>query len=159
VIGEYLQLNADLIQGAGNAPSPRVYRFVDGRLPGEGVYWYRLEDVSLDGKKTLHDPISIAVRARQEIVRELPTTYKLHQNHPNPFNPLTTIRYDLPEATHVTLDIYAITGQHVVTLVSGAQEAGYYEATWDGGVFGNGTYFYRLEAGEFEETKRMLLLK
>ena len=158
-IGEYVQLNADLIRGAGNAPSPRVYRFVDRRLRGEGIYWYRLEDVSLDGKNILHDPISITVRVPQEIVREIPTAYKLHQNHPNPFNPSTTIAYDLSEASHVRLTIYSIAGQRVATLMSAHQEAGHYEVTWNGSGFANGVYLYRLEAGDFVETQRMVLLK
>jgi hypothetical protein len=91
--------------------------------------------------------------------RVVPCGYALSQNVPNPFNPLTTIAYDLPQACDVTLTVYALTGQKVGTLVSAHQEGGHYDVTWDGKGFGSGIYFYRLEAGEFVETKRMALLR
>jgi len=89
----------------------------------------------------------------------VPGEFALYPNVPNPFNPLTTIAYDLPQASHVTLTIYNLTGQRVATLVAGSQEAGHYEVVWDGSGFGNGIYFYRLETGNFAETRRMILLK
>ena len=85
--------------------------------------------------------------------------FRLGQNVPNPFNPVTTIAYDLPEPSGVTLTIYTITGQEVTTLVSAHQEAGRYEVTWDANAFANWIYFYRLEAGEFVETRRTVLLR
>ena len=89
----------------------------------------------------------------------IPERYALFQNQPNPFNPLTTIGYALPEAGDVRLTIYTVTGQRVAILVSGYQAAGRYEVVWDGSLFADGVYFYRLEAGAFVETRRMLLLK
>ena len=88
-----------------------------------------------------------------------PERFSLLQNRPNPFNPITTIGYNLPEASDVRLTIYTVTGQRVAILVSGYQEAGYYEVVWDGSRFANGIYFYRLEAGAFVETRRMVLMK
>lgn len=90
---------------------------------------------------------------------DLPTSPQLEQNCPNPFNPQTTIAYDLPEASDVTLTIYTITGQHMTTLVSAHREPGHYEVVWDDSGFANGVYLYRLEAGNFVETRRMVLLK
>ena len=81
------------------------------------------------------------------------------QNTPNPFNPTTTIAYELSEPGDVTLRVYSITGQEVATLVSSYQQPGHYEAAWDGSGFANGVYVYRLQAGKFTDTKRMLLLK
>ena len=81
------------------------------------------------------------------------------QNIPNPFNPITTIAYDLSEPSNVTLRVYAVTGQKVATLVSDYQQPGHHEVAWDGSGFANGVYVYRFEAGPFTETKRMLLLK
>lgn len=81
------------------------------------------------------------------------------QNTPNPFNPTTTIAYDLSESANVTLRVYAVTGQEVATLVSNYQQPGHYEVAWDGSGFANGMYLYRLEAGPYTATKRMLLLK
>ena len=87
------------------------------------------------------------------------TSTSVSQNMPNPFNPITTIAYDLSEPANVTLRVYALTGQEVATLVSAYQQPGHYEATWDGSGFANGMYLYRLEAGPYTATKRMLLLK
>ena len=92
-------------------------------------------------------------------MKAIPSGYALCQNVPNPFNPLTTIAYDLPEASNVILTIYTITGQKMATVVSDHQEVGHYEVAWDGSGFASGIYFYRLKAGQFAETKRMLLLK
>ena len=89
----------------------------------------------------------------------IPSAFALFQNVPNPFNPLTTIAYDLPEAIAVILTVYTITGQKVGTLVSGHQEAGHYEVTWDDRGFASGIYLYRLEAGSFTDTRKALLVR
>ncbi len=85
-------------------------------------------------------------------------------NYPNPFNPATTIRYALPEASDVRLTIYNVLGQQVRALVQGHQEAGYYRVTWDGRddngrVVSSGVYLYRFVSSGLVETRRMLLLK
>lgn len=94
----------------------------------------------------------------------LPKTFALKQNYPNPFNPVTTIPYQLPEKARVTLRVYNILGQEVRTLVQTVQLPGYYRAFWDGkNKYGNampsGVYLYRLEAGRYSKTYRMLLIK
>jgi len=101
----------------------------------------------------------------EEPVPELwPGTYRLSQNYPNPFNPRTHIVYQLPQADHVTLAVYNVMGQAVCGLVDGPQAAGEHEVIWDGQdeagrAVASGIYFYQLVAGEFVETKKMLLLK
>ena len=95
---------------------------------------------------------------------QLPREFALLQNFPNPFNPSTTIRYALPSQTHVMLKIYDILGQEVKTLINEVQEAGYRSAEWNsmdnsGLAVGSGTYFCRLTAGNFIETKKLLLVK
>ncbi len=85
--------------------------------------------------------------------------YELFQNYPNPFNPSTTIRYELPKAIHVTLTIYDILGRKVATLVNGVEEPGYKSVHWDASEMASGVYFYRLQAGSYTETKKLLLLK
>lgn len=89
----------------------------------------------------------------------LPQGFKLGQNDPNPFRTDTTISYNLPEARNVTLAVYTLTGQKVITLVSERQEAGNYEVTWDGSGLATGSYMYRLEAGSVTETRKALLLQ
>jgi flagellar hook assembly protein FlgD len=84
--------------------------------------------------------------------------FALEQNYPNPFNPSTTIPYELPKATFVSLKIYNTLGQLVVTLVDAQKEAGYHQVQWKPDV-PSGIYFYRLQAGEFIGTKKMILLR
>ncbi len=88
-----------------------------------------------------------------------PNDFILEQNYPNPFNPSTTILYELPSRTHVILKIFNLVGQEVATLVDEVKSVGRYEVRLDAGGFASGIYFYRLQAGEFVETKKLLLLK
>jgi hypothetical protein len=93
-----------------------------------------------------------------------PLHFALWQNYPNPFNPQTTIRYSLARAGPVRLSIFNIVGQEVTPLVHAHQEAGFYEIAWDGRDAGgspvaSGLYFYRLLAGDFVETRKMVLLR
>jgi hypothetical protein len=90
---------------------------------------------------------------------ELPDMYTLSQNYPNPFNPSTTIIFSLPKATYVTLNIYTTLGQEVVQLVSGNMNPGVYSREWNASSFASGIYYYRLEAGGFVETKKIVLLR
>ena len=97
----------------------------------------------------------------------LPTEYKLEQNYPNPFNPTTKIRYSIPNVTlrqaqgdnQVTLKVYDILGNEVLILVNEQKEPGYYEVDFNASGFASGVYIYRLQAGQFVSTKKMLMLK
>ena len=90
---------------------------------------------------------------------DIPESYSLSQNYPNPFNPVTTIRYELPESVDVQLEVYNILGQRVATLVDSRQHAGLHEATFDGTRLSSGVYIYRIQAGTFEKTREMTLIK
>ena len=89
----------------------------------------------------------------------VPTEYKLFQNYPNPFNPATVIKFQIKDSRFVTLKIYDVLGKVVSTLVNGNYKPGTYEATFDGGSLPSGIYFYKLQAGEFSEVKKMVLIK
>jgi hypothetical protein len=94
----------------------------------------------------------------------LPESFTLHQNYPNPFNPTTTISYDLPEQSQVTLGIYDLLGKRIKTLVNQSQDAGNKTTFWDGTdnlgrQVSAGVYLYQIQAGEFTQTRKMLLLK
>jgi hypothetical protein len=89
----------------------------------------------------------------------VPAEYSLAQNYPNPFNPTTVIEYSLPLQKPVTLKIYNVLGQEVRTLINEVQAAGKYKVRFEGASIASGVYFYRLDAGEFSQVKKMLLLK
>jgi hypothetical protein len=96
----------------------------------------------------------------------IPSVYSLSQNFPNPFNPSTTIKYSIPVKTghapslqHVTLKVYDILGRDVATLVDELQQPGNFVMTFDGTSLSSGIYFYRLQAGNYTDSKKMLLIK
>jgi len=88
-----------------------------------------------------------------------PAECRLWQNYPNPFNPSTTIRYDLSHRSHVTLAVFNMLGQQVAQLGDGEVEAGYHEVKFDGGRLSSGVYLYRMQAGSYVETKKLLLVR
>jgi hypothetical protein len=105
--------------------------------------------------------ISLASRTPGAV---LPTEFELSQNTPNPFNPSTQINFALPSAAKVNLTVFNVLGQQVKTLVDDYMTAGYQTVTWDGrdnsgATVASGVYFYRIAAGQFADTKKMLLLK
>lgn len=89
----------------------------------------------------------------------LPRTLTLAQNHPNPFNPTTTITYELPQSSLVTLKVFDLLGQEVATLVDDVKPAGTYDVAFDAGSLAGGVYVYRLQAGKSVHTRKLLLLK
>jgi hypothetical protein len=89
----------------------------------------------------------------------VPKEFMLEQNYPNPFNPSTTIQYALPARSHVNLSLFNTLGQQVAELVNEELEAGYHEVSFDAKNLPSGVYFYRIQAGTFVETKRLLLLR
>ena len=95
----------------------------------------------------------------QSISNNVPDKYKLEQNYPNPFNPSTSIRFQLPVAGNVTLKIYDLKGSEIETLVKEKLEAGVYQTVWNVTNYSSGVYFYILSAGNYRETKKMIVLK
>jgi carboxypeptidase T len=89
----------------------------------------------------------------------IPKTFALEQNYPNPFNPTTVIKYQLPKSELVTIKIYDVLGRQVASLINEKKDAGYYEITFDASSLSSGVYFYKIEAGDFVESKKMMVLK
>ena len=104
-------------------------------------------------------PLSEMITSVEKISTDAPTHFSLGQNYPNPFNPSTVIQYDLPVAGHVTLVVYDMLGHVVAKLVDELQSAGTFNARWDGSGAANGVYFYRLQARDFVQTKKMIVVK
>jgi hypothetical protein len=128
------------------------FRFAsDGYVTQEG--WY-IDDISITSMST----------GVSDSGSSIPTRFALKQNVPNPFNPMTTIAYSLPEAAHVIVRVYSVAGRHVATLRDGVEEAGQRSVVWDGTndrgqSVGSGIYFCSMTAGEFSDRKMMVLLK
>ena len=96
---------------------------------------------------------------QEENTGKTPTSFVLEQNYPNPFNPSTVISWQLPVSSHVSLKVYDILGKEVMTLVNEHREAGYCETRFEGSSLASGMYIYRLSAGNFISTKKMLMIK
>lgn len=162
--GKYERLTEEWIAGAGNSASGREYAFTDVHLTNGVTYWYKIEDTAFDGAKTMHGPLSITPQASGEIVVSLPDASALAPCYPNPFNPNTTIRYQLSEPGYVRLAIYDLLGRKVRTLADGLRPAGYYSILWDGRddwgrKVGTGVYLSRMDAKDFVGVSKMLKLE
>ncbi len=88
-----------------------------------------------------------------------PQKFSLSQNYPNPFNPSTVIKYGLPTASNVKLEVFNMLGQRVAVLVNARQEAGYHQAVFDNADVSSGVYLYTIQAGQFRASKKFLLLR
>jgi hypothetical protein len=95
----------------------------------------------------------------EEVIKEIPGQFNLSQNYPNPFNPVTIINYQLPITNYVELSVYNLLGKKVATLVNERQQAGHHQVEFNAHNFASGTYFYKIETGEFHDVKKMVLLK
>jgi hypothetical protein len=133
---------------------------------GEHMNWVLTsesgKDYVLEGTGEITIPTEETFTLERKAI--IPITYTLHQNYPNPFNPITSLRYDLPEQAQVTLTIYDLMGREITQLVNTTQEAGYKSVQWNaidmhGKPVSAGVYLYQIRAGEFVQTRKMVLLK
>jgi len=132
----------------------------DGKEPG----WYYIGDGTTISLYLIRAYVSYITSDNKEVIELLPRIYSLEQNYPNPFNPSTIISYQIPEMTNVQIKIYDALGREVRTLIDEIKPAGKYNIAWDGrDNFGNlissGVYFYKIIAGNFVQTKKMILMK
>jgi hypothetical protein len=105
---------------------------------------------------TLRYSISVGI---EPISGNVPTSFSLLQNYPNPFNPSTTIRFDISKSSFVTISVFDVTGRELEVLASENVRAGEYRVVWDASKYSSGIYFYTLTAGDFRQTKKMMLIK
>ncbi len=134
-----------------------------GSPPVPGTYDFRVTGLFIDGVKFMvvfsRRLDATSARLSDEYAGLVPSEYSLGDAYPNPFNPVTTIEFDLPEAVQVRLEVFNMLGQSVATLVDRFVNAGHHSANWNGIGMASGVYLYRLTAGDFVDTKKMVLLK
>jgi len=147
------------VNGNGTTSQSHSYSFSDFDI-STGKYWYRLKQIDFNGTFTYSNEV--------EVDLSLPHIFSLAQNYPNPFNPITTIKYTIPnvtlsgnaiEGSRVILIIYDLLGNEITTLVNENKPAGNHEVSFDAKNLSSGTYFYKLQAGSFVETKKMILIR
>lgn len=162
-VGGFSNLLLTKTYQAGNDDSNWTrYSIPLGAYAGQSVYiaWReKVTDNFTNGAAISLDLVNITGTVLNVSGEEIPLTYSLSQNFPNPFNPMTTIKYSVASETLVTLKIFDITGHEVATLVNSPKMPGNYEVNFNASNLSSGVYFYKLEAGDFIDTKRMLLVK
>ncbi len=189
-VGDLVQLSISIHGEVWNPPTPSVWvttpsgeklqitelnrtqtypptwtAFIPTAAMSEGMVYVDISE-SL-GSASIDYRASFCLQSQTGVKREpvvLPGDFRLYQNQPNPFNPVTTIRFDLPKPQYVRLEIFDLQGRRVSRLLSGYLDAGAHSVWWDGldergRQMSSGVYYYRLHAGEFVEVKRMVLLR
>ena len=138
------------INGKGTTTEINDYTYIDKTVDA-GMYSYRLMQKDYDG--------TFAYSQEVEVEINLPLEYSLDQNYPNPFNPTTTIRYSIPEDNFVSIKLYDILGNEVLTLVNEQRQAGRYEMLFNASNIASGVYYYQINSGSFTQTRKLMLMK
>ena len=151
------------VSGHGNSNSPKEYSFIDDKtsevfknLGGlNAVLKYRLKQIDFAGNFEYSKIISVGT----ENILSQPTEFRLEQNYPNPFNPTTSIEYSVPNNEYVTLKVYDILGNEVSELVNEQKSAGNYSVNFNASNLTGGVYIYKIQAGSFNQVRKMILIK
>ena len=164
--------NNDELTGAGSSSDSRRYSFVDHSVFNGTIYWYKLVDVDMNGTRSEHGPVYAMPHAQNieinPVQAELPEKFALNQNFPNPFNPSTTISFEIPDLRigliDVELSVYNVNGQKVKSLVQGPVTPGVFQIDWNATNESNqkvpsGIYFYHLRTAKFSATGKMILAR
>ncbi len=156
---DYQKINTTLIPGSGTTTEKHSYSYNDETAEYGKTYSYKIQNVDSDGSQKFYSSLSVEIDSEQ-----VPAKFDLSQNYPNPFNPVTTINYSLAENSDVTLTIFNTLGEVVNVLVNESQTAGSYNVTWNGlssagTKVASGMYFYQIQAGNFNQVKKMMLSK
>jgi len=142
-----------------------VYDASNSGLPGNWIGCITIDEFNnkwigtYEGLAVFNENGIVSVDDDKTLQVTIPNDYLLYQNYPNPFNPVTKIKYSVPQFTQVTIKVFDMLGNEIETLISEEKQAGTYEITWYAESLPSGIYFYRLQAGSFVETKKMVLMK
>jgi hypothetical protein len=146
---EYLILG--YLKGYGTTTISHNYNYSDKDVPS-GNYTYRLRQIDYNGSFEYSKEIDVQVT-------EIPKEFSLEQNFPNPFNPATTIKFSVPEEQIVEIKIFDVLGNEVAGIIKELFTPGSYEREWNAGKISSGVYYLRMTAGEFNKTRKMILIK
>ncbi len=138
------------VKGSGTTSQLQSYNFTDKEVDN-GTYSYRLKQIDFDGTFSYSNVVEVKITS--------PLSFSLSQNYPNPFNPTTKINYTVPFDSKVTISVYSITGELVTELVNNNLAAGSYSAEFNGSSLASGMYIYKMTAGSFTQTYKMMLMK
>lgn len=155
--GSYTTIPNSFVGGHGTSLVRHDYSFTDANA-SPGVFYYRLNQIDLDKSNHFSDPVRVD-NTTGVVEPALPTKTTLAQNYPNPFNPSTVIRYGVAQKGQVMLTVYNALGEQVATLVNGEKAPGYYEVKFAADNLAAGIYFYRLVAGAFVQTNKLVLVR
>lgn len=147
--GEQFQTIA-FVNGNGTTTNRVTYTYTDNDIKSDKIY-YRLKQIDYNGDESYTTEVMVDIKIPQEFI--------LHQNFPNPFNPTTSLQYAIGSRQFVTLKVYDLLGREIATLVNEEKLPGFYEIEFNATNLPSGTYFYKLQAGNYSEIKKMILLK
>jgi hypothetical protein len=159
-IGSWTRVTGAMIPGQGNSSSASEYAFSDANVGWDKTYYYQIHEISTvfgDTSKSYYGPLSVTTKPA-------PKGFRLSQNYPNPFNPSTQFDYEIRDAVHVKITVFNLLGKEVATLVNEQRPAGVYAVQWDGSdasgrQTASGIYFYRIQAGDRTDIRKMTKMK
>ncbi|QQS37574.1 MAG: T9SS type A sorting domain-containing protein [Ignavibacteriales bacterium] len=138
------------VQGKGTSTQLQSYSFDDSHLPA-GEYIYRLKQIDFDGSFEYSSQVEATVNSI--------LSFKLEQNYPNPFNPHTVINFQIPNDGNVSLKVFDLLGNEIITLIDEHKTAGKHKVVFEAASLSSGVYVYRINAGSFSQSRKMLLIK
>lgn len=153
----YQTIPNSFVPGHGTTLEPQHYQYRDVTATA-GRWYYRLKQIDFDGTVHYHDGVVVDVLTGVE-PQPVPTEFSLQQNYPNPFNPISTISFDIPVESHVRLELFDVLGKSVKIIMNDAIRAGVHTVQVDASDLASGVYLYRLTAGSFRESRKMMVSK
>jgi hypothetical protein len=133
--------------------------YIDSTLDYSGTFYYTVTAIYVGGELPANEVLINITSSESQDLPILPKEFSIAQNHPNPFNPSTKIKFALPKPETVTIEVYNIIGQKIQTLLNKPMPAGYHEVDFNGQNLSSGVYLYRIQAGAWQDVKKMVYIK